>query len=198
MTSAGEGPAGGAYAQDIGVLFLAVRGHDARNKPVIDRVAQRWIVGVQAPQRAVHRDGYRGAQRETFFRRSRGQGDARQTPQHLSGQDQPRRGGDKGVAGGQGPLCGLLLIFGQPGVGGERGSSVEHTTFRCLIPRRPSSLRMTRARGHMVVLLRSVILSWVGSSLLAVPMELMRGTPRPWQRWASSSLAVTVSTQSTT
>ena len=66
------------------------------------------------------------------------------------------------------------------------------------MPRFRSSFRITRARGQPSVLDRSETEKAEGSSLLPEPMALMSGTPRAWQRTASSSLAETVSTASTT
>ena len=78
------------------------------------------------------------------------------------------------------------------------GCSVEYTTFNFLIFRRRHSSRITLASGHTCVLLISATRNAVGSSLLAAPMLLMMGTPSRVQRVISSSLAVTLSMQSTT
>ena len=60
-----------------------------------------------------------------------------------------------------------------------------------------SSLRMTRASGHMAVLEMSATRKAEASSLLPVPMEQMMGVSAALARSTSASLPVTVSMAST-
>ena len=81
---------------------------------------------------------------------------------------------------------------------GLRDSSRDQTTFRWEIPRRRSSFRMTRARGQPWVLDRSETSKAVGSSLFPEPIALMILTCKAVHLVTNSSLAATVSMQSTT
>ena len=78
------------------------------------------------------------------------------------------------------------------------GSSSLKTTLTSVMPSLRSFLRMILASGSMFVLLMSATRKAVGSILLAAPIDDMILTPRRLQRRMSSSLAVTVSMQSTT
>ena len=90
---------------------------------------------------------------------------------------------------------GSSSLSGRPG---ERGSSVENSTFRCLMPRLAHSFRIIRARGQTEVFVMSAIWNFVGSSLFPVPLELIMGTFAAFAACTRASFPVTVSMASTT
>mgnify|MGYP001651521616 FL=1 len=81
---------------------------------------------------------------------------------------------------------------------GGRVCSSEKTTFTLPRRRLRHSRRMTLASGSTVVFSMSATRNAVGSSLLAAPMLHRIGTPSFLQQRISSSLALTVSMQSST
>ena len=97
----------------------------------------------------------------------------------------------------QQPICARVfsgdMALAQPGHFLLRACGLQRVLFgvdhlQMPEPRLPSSLRITRARGHTAVLEISATSNRLGSSLLPVPMQLMMGVPASVALWISSLL----------